>query len=383
MPYGIRMPTKHITSPEDLEMLAAALLYDEYSCRKHTTKLQVEIAKALEISQPKVSGLVTRARSEGWLQTRFVKERLSRKIRELVRQRANRKNEELLRKLKAYHKNIRQVSVLPCTGSREEREIEFGLAAAPLVRELLDNAHLVGVTRGPDLRFLLNGMEKGVLRPITNAPRFIPLCGEILSEHIQDDSSAVLVSRLRRLVEKGARPNSELDRLTLIAVPAFIPCYDPEKEAVLRDYVNHIVGYRTVFKGTADTPAIVEQLDMILTSAGGRHNKPGWVEEISAATGLSKEVVVECCFGQMGGATIERKKLSKEQKRLVRAWTGVQQEHFARCANAAAQDASKVGVVLLNIGLEHVEATLECVKRGFVNHLIVDYEFGEELRAQN
>ena len=54
-------------------------------------------------------------------------------------------------------------------------------------------------------------------------------------------------------------------------------------------------------------------------------------------------------------------------------------EHILRCAQAAARDHSRVGVVVLAMGAAKAHIILESVRAGLITELIIDHDLAHAL----
>lgn len=140
---------------------------------------------------------------------------------------------------------------------------------------------------------------------------------------------------------------------------------------------------------------MVDQLDMILTSAGPASNPLGYglgkvfleADDIShfgsdAAEGLQKLIL-----GDISGVCIPHSDLNAEETERLgsinKRWTGVRFEHLKSCAERAVSGPEKKpGVVVVARGKAKASIVHELLKVGLINNLVIDLELEEELERQ-
>jgi len=130
---------------------------------------------------------------------------------------------------------------------------------------------------------------------------------------------------------------------------------------------------------------LVEHLDAILTSVGSK-DQPGrfWSGEFFRQGDIDLSKLRRGAFGDLGGAFIINPAANKADREYVEAvnrrWTGVKETHFRRCALRAREN-NLPGVTVLAVGAVRAEIVLQCVKRGLVNHLVLDSDCAEKLAS--
>lgn len=378
---------------DEIDALAAAYLYD----KKNTVE---EIAHILSYAPATISRLLKKARADGYLvkEERFSEKELSDAEMEQVRQRAA--HSRLRKRLGeiVIHNPGMRVPVLHefPSGSKDDssegwdrRLLEFGRRAAPVVRQLLLQSTLCGVSWGATIGNVVYALPRVPVRPYrtADAVSVIPLCGEPLGNMPIRFSSSTLAAELEKYLTGNDRK-----ALSLGMVPAFIP--DGFSKAELDGVwklIELVEAYQTIL-GKHDTAQqkqrpLVEQLDMVLTSVGPSDRLLGYGSSKLIQTGkLNREELQDLVFSDISGVLISRSGLSKaDQAKLNRVnerWTGIRLEHLLDCAKRAATSDSKKklpGVVVIAIGKSKAHFLLETIKLGLINHLILDYDLEEEL----
>ena len=380
------MGRKKRTQPRDvvLEAQAAAWLYSQGND-------QARIGAVLGVSQGEVSRLLGVARREGWLQMRCelpagavgAVEQLvfagRRELGERLAREAERHGAAPVRELRIFHSGSEATD----PAGWDARLQRFGRLAAGRVQELLPRLRLAGVTWGKTIARLVDGLRQlNPQPPRLPAPvQFVPLTGEPLTYPDPETSSSTLAHRLSEIVNGAAQPFH-----SLAAVPAFIPAkFAPQSRKTIRDFIAEIAGYRVIFEGTGKGAAapkpLVDRLDGIITGVGtvsagvsGR-----LLDDRLVAEGVTKDQVQERVIGDIGGVFLPRSARDGVVRGINDRWTGVRLEHIAGCAQAAARDGDRAGVVVVAIGRAKAPPLLECVRGGLINELIIDHDLAQAL----
>jgi len=271
---------------------------------------------------------------------------------------------------------------------------QLALLAAPLIRTLLLRSTLCGLTWG--------GMLEGVVAAIRDMHcavpwkykrqiQFIPLSGEPLGAEPSSFSSSNLARDLGLLAN-----GDKYDAPSLAMVPAFVPdgFRKYEKEGVWR-LIELVQAYLDIFgpheNGSADTRRTARStpkaltLDMILTSVGS-HDKPlGFgLGILFDNMNIKYHVLKSLLAAEVGGVCIPRQDLTRAQREQLHtvqtSWTGLRLEHLEACARRGADPLKgPPGVVVVSGGTNRTNAVCELIRRGLVNHLIVDDVLADEL----
>jgi hypothetical protein len=174
-------------------------------------------------------------------------------------------------------------------------------------------------------------------------------------------------------------------------VPAFIPEGFTEQE--LRgvwNLIGLVKSYDQIFGQQNSEKSLAKSLDMILTSVGPAERPLGFGKGILFETGsVTFEDLCRIVIGDIGGVCFERPDLSDQEKQMLRdveaRWTGLRKDHLVACAARARRYADLLaappGVVIISGGRERAQFIYEIVKRGLVNHLIIDDELEKEMEA--
>lgn len=358
-----------------------------------------EIADLLGITPVAVSRHLKLARKELYLRNEivFVQENVSADEMMKVRQRVTRQAlENRLNELAYSHGTMRKLSlrIFPCGPCRDDQERmrKLGADAALLVRQLLLRSKSCGVTWGGMLKGVVDGL-RGLHIPGRWAGQediqCIPLSGEPLGEERASFSSSSLAHDLGTILN-----GDQYDAPSLAMVPAFIPdrFFKHEKEGVWR-LIKLVKSYKKIFgprtngaaASSAGTGGMAQRLGMLLTSVGS-HEKPlGFgigvlFKEMKISSSLLRSLIV----AEVGGVLIPRDDLSRAQRKLLdtvqSSWTGLGLRDLEECARQGSDPFSgPPGVVVVSGGKDRAVVVCELVKRGLINHLIIDEVLAEEL----
>jgi DNA-binding transcriptional regulator LsrR (DeoR family) len=377
-----------------VEMLAAAFLAGEGRRNK-------DIANMLGIDAVTATRHLVRAQKDYLRkQVRFLHYKVPPKLMEKVRQRVTRQAlQDQLKQMAKRHGQDREVClrVFNCGRCRDDRERmeKLGAAAAPLVRVLLRRAKSCGVTWGGMLKNVITGLhDLPFPAPWTKEPiEFIPLSGEPLGKQRSSFSSSSLARDLGIIVN-----GDQYDAPSLAMVPAFIPdgFRRHERDGVWK-LIELVRSYDDIFgphhsNGDGEPHAArraprAKRLDMILTSVGS-HDKPlGFgrgvlFDKMSVSYDQLKSLIV----AEVGGVCIPRANLSPEESdqlaTVETSWTGLNLGHLAACATRGGDPLKgPPGVVVVSGGKGRGAVICELLKRGLINHLIIDDVLAKELKG--
>jgi DNA-binding transcriptional regulator LsrR (DeoR family) len=215
--------------------------------------------------------------------------------------------------------------------------------------------------------------------------RAIPLAGDPLHLINQDNqvfSGSALAGKLETAFTGGKRP----DLPSLNGVPAYISkalMSDKKKASVLWDFIRNIPGYKRIFgKG-----GYVHDLDTVLTGVGVMAINPvhtaTFIREREAQEGPAFEKARPYILGDFAGWVLPRPGLKAPASELVaelnQGWTGISLEQLKHVA-AKTKSKSAPGVIAVAFGTEDKSGILrETIKRGLINHLIVDEKLAGQL----
>jgi DNA-binding transcriptional regulator LsrR (DeoR family) len=382
------------TEESTIDMIAAAYLAAE-------GRRQQEIAYILGITPVAVSRHLAKARKKYLrYQVNFLHHEVPVGLMDKVRQRVSRQAlEDQLNHLADRHGQDRKLSlrVFPCGPCEDDRERmqKLASAAAPLIRTLLLRSRSCGLTWGGMLKRCVTGLRNLSYPPpwTKETIQFIPLSGEPLGRERASFSSSSLARDLGIIVN-----GDQYDAPSLAMVPAFIPdgFQKYEKDGVWK-LIELVKSYHEIFgphrNGSAGAPAakraapLAMGLDMILTSVGSHDRPLGFGRGVLFdKMSVSYEELKSLIVAEIGGVCIARQNLSPQRLEqfdtVQKSWTGLSLEHLEACARRGT-DLLKgpPGVVVVSGGTKRAAGVCELIKRGLVNHLIVDEILAAELEA--
>jgi DNA-binding transcriptional regulator LsrR (DeoR family) len=378
----------------DVEMLAVAYLAGERTKPK-------EIASTLGINAVAVSRHLQRARKHFLREdVYFIHDSVPRHVMDEVRQRVtNKKLQDQVNELAKRNGIQREISVRVFTcgtcANDLERMAKLGKLAAALVRNLLLRSKSCGVTWGGSLNGVVMGLRDLPFPPpwTDREIQCIPLSGEPLTTERASYSSSNLARDLGIIVN-----GDKYDAPSLAMVPAFVPDVfgNLERKGVWR-LIELVEAYTNIFgphkngnaipQGTKRTAPLAQSLDLILTSVGSRDKPLGFgqgrlFDKISVSARELKSLIV----AEVGGVCIQRDNLSDDQltqfETIQTSWTGLCIQHLEACAQRGS-DLLKgpPGVVVVSGGKGRATVICELIKRGLINHLIIDEVLAGELES--
>lgn len=289
-----------------------------------------------------------------------------------------------------------EINLLP--GSRQD----YHTAAAGVVGALLRKSHVIGVTWGRTLNWVIDELKSTErVRGATRQARVIPLCPEPMAlfdgERQTDLSSTSLAQTLQALI--APQMNEKLPHLT--GIPACFPTnlsrrfQSREVRAVFQELS---VDYMRIFGPDRDAPdngrslkgqgSLVSLMDLVLTGGGiiddgpqSRRTGTFIRERLSLErdeSGRSKllDELRAAVVGDLAGLLIPRDGISTRQQKLVhdlnRGWLGVTEEHLHDCVQRCHASGAP-GVVLFATGRKG-PLIREVVRRGLVSRVVIDEE---------
>jgi hypothetical protein len=317
--------------------------------------------------------------------------------------------------------------------SWDDAVVAWGKTVAEPIFKVISRAHSIGICWGRQIRSVVNGIKElnPPKRGEKDAAIVAPMWGQRLTLYTQRGDTVfknhVDLSSNQLAADLASALNSDdLDKYKY-----YMPVFDliPVNEAVLRlkkppssmeglhDYwrkeglcgseideeTEDVVFPRTLRK-------IFEESIDVYNDVFGSNNKDAFankMEAVIASVGASGhrafsptkdygnipwEWLEECVLGDIGGVFLPKpdKELPKGRDKAVVAWqckqlsyywTGVSEDHLAKCAKRArARRGGPPGVIVLAVGARRAKVTLECMKKNIINHLVVDTGHAEELR---
>src|SRR5271167_1442262 len=377
---------------KEVEILATAYLAGEGRRNK-------DIAPILGVTEVAVARNLAKARKKYLrYQVSFLHHKVSRNLMEKVRQRVTRQSlQDQLNRMADCNGHGRTLflRVFPCGPCRDDRErmLKLGAAAALFIRQLLLRSKTCGLTWGGMLQRVVTGLRDLPFPPpwTKETIQFIPLSGEPLGRERASFSSSSLARDLGIIVN-----GDQYDARSLAMVPAFIPdgFKEHERDGVWK-LIELVQSYDDIFgphpDGSAKPPAtkgtlpLAQRLDMILTSVGSHDRPLGFgrgvlFDRMTVTYDTLKSLIVAA----VGGVCIPRENLkraeSKQMEKVQTSWTGLRPEHLEECARRGTDPLKgPPGVVVISGGVKRAAAICELIKRGLVNHLIIDEVLAEEL----
>lgn len=215
--------------------------------------------------------------------------------------------------------------------------------------------------------------------------QFILLCGEPLGNSPTRFSSSNLASQLDVLINGGTRIP-----LSLAAVPALIPKDFSRAEVnAIRKLISRVDAHREIFGGpnqeSARRECLIDNVDTILTSIGSSATALAFGDdEFVKTAGITREDLQKLVIGDIGGVLFPRPHLGAGEQaaldQIVARWTGITEKHIKYCIDRARHDKTP-GVIVVAIGESKATIVYECVKRGLVNHLVIDQDLAKKLES--
>lgn len=385
---------------DELDLLTAAFMAGEGAKQAH-------IAQVLGLSQAVISRLLHEAEKEGYLhrELRFVHERITPQQHAQILEKVSRKElaERLARLTPPHARHRPPILRVFLSDSSEPGPAAFARQAAPYVRQLIARSQICGIAWGGMLWHLCNALRDLNLPAPWAAHdiRFVPLSGEPLGDEPLPFSSSILASEFDRIGNARKTPETSDSRprpLYLGAIPAFVPKADTEEERkAFWKFLSLSESYAKIFGAHRDAtapppsaePPLAWRLDTILTSTGPKARALGFGKEGSI---LPKDVPGDLrnwIVGDIGGVCLPEANLRPtEEEQLLEVtnrWTGLTLEQLTACAQKA-RLADPVrghpGVVVISSGEARVEIIEAVVRRGLVNHLIIDQPLAEALNRK-
>ena len=264
----------------------------------------------------------------------------------------------------------------------DDRLSRFAARAAPTLLELLPTGQRIGVSFGTTIGVCIEALASAAARARARTPRelmVIPTSGEPLGGAKAPFASTDLAEHLREIL--GGPHVPSLRGMAPVIPEKFYGYTHAAGFAHMRCYTS----YKTIF-GDSSTEGLVDELDTVLTSAGGfgEHYhafQNGVVENL----GFTREQVGEVAEGDICGVLMGKNEgLTKAQEKMLdglrKLWTGIRLEHLRRIS-ANARDHQHPGVILCALGANKADIVQAVVCREkLVNHLIIDETLAARLQ---
>lgn len=264
----------------------------------------------------------------------------------------------------------------------------FNAAAADTVITHVLEASVLGVAWGRAVAAVVDGLDAAFptaprgRRPDSPPLHAIPVCGEPLrvATTLHEFSSSLLATRIGEIF------NLERPRVpSLAGVPAYIPrkLGDAARRTV-RAFFGEVPDYRAV----VGEDGLLTKMDTLLTGIGvpdaaGAGDPHGvFVAERTVSEGLTSAEMARLVYGDLAGVLIPRRDLSAGEVATVQSlndgWTGLRLEDIERCAREA-NERGHGGVIVISQHGRKRNLVRELVRRGLVNHLVIDEQLDDEL----
>ena len=363
----------------DLNVKAAAFLYS-------MGRTQKEMAAELGVSQPTVSRLILDAKHQKFLTTEL---KLSDEDRRRVEAILYPEYELLKDRIRLVAEaayvpppaTIRVFSAgrLPPDGVATplNRETFASFVATHIIAQM-KQMRLVGITWGKTLASVVHAVveeHRGELPGLKIA--FFPLCGESVDFSVNEYSASTHAARLSKFVGEEGNASS------LGSTPARIPAkYASLEPHGVREFIQESKAYRRIF---LDADASVNDLDAILATAGAIYKDATdhFMADLISREGISADELGKWTIGDVAGVFLPRRDLLREHAERIESinarWTGVSLKQIRQCADRARKRPDCLGVVLPVIGHSKAEITIEAIRLGLVNHLIVDHDLADAI----
>lgn len=356
---------------------------------------QTDISEILGVSQAVVSRMLRETKGKYWFHsTKFLSDSLDDATLQTVLQRIGKNklaeaiSAEVLRRSGGRRRGpvLRVFSAGSRNATDWERMAALSRNAAPHVWELLLQSRSCGVTWGSMLWNLVSTL-RGLTLARPSPPRqidCIPLSGEPLGYNPTTFSSSSLAAELGRIVN-----GDNYHARSIAMVPAFIPDgFSATELKGVWKLIGLVPSFKEIFGPSVDGgnrgDGLVDHLDMILTSVGPANKVLGFGNGRLFATGrVTIDRLQHLVIGDMGGVCFPRADLNQQEKRELGSvegrWTGLKMEHLKGCAERAAADTTKPGVVVVSGGAARAEFIYKALD--VISHLFIDEALATELEG--
>jgi len=389
--FGMNIPArrKRMTTDETLSLSDSKLLKFKVAVLASQGLRQKHIIERLGFKQPTISKKYKEALDEGLIEVPPPVWRGSARVYREV--------DRLLHPLDDLHESL-------CGLSREaERLLEVRILENPLdalsrgegkgrnefarrvaeylLEERLPRDGVVGAAWGGTLLDVARAVEAHLKRPPEGWEElfFVPICGDPPEVDRWPHRSAASIAAS---LETALTGRTEFEH-SFSSVSGCIPeGFSGDRAETIRAFFRTFPGYRAVFgAGRSDRGALIKELEGMLTSIATNEASSEaditWLDAASTAAGVSAEDLAGASVGNIGGLFVEHRDASAADRRLVERvnsrWTGFRFDHMERCARAAASDPERLGVVVIaGRHASQAPTALECVRRGYVNRLLLD-----------
>lgn len=265
--------------------------------------------------------------------------------------------------------------------SWDDRLSRFAERAAPTLREILAGGRRIGVSFAATIGVCIEALASSA-HEHTGQPRdliVVPTSGEPLGGAKATLASTDLAERLSEILGGSDVPS-------LRGIPPIIPeKFAGQIHASGLGFLRCYRSYKKIF-GDCDTKGLVDELDTVLTSAGGfGEHYHAFQNEVVENPKFTRERVGEVAEGDICGGLVRKNgHLTKAQEKTLEAlrdlWTGIRLEHLERIS-ANARDNGHPGVILCALGASKADIALTVTCRDkLVNHLLIDETLATRLQ---
>ncbi len=384
------MPSKLFKSAEDEKLATLAIVH-----LRSRGILQSKIPDYLpnEISQPYVSKILSKAKSDGILDMRPTINMKNVKASDWERMKEHYfPQRNLGEKLDKWTpKGIRKPALHVYHSNSLE---DFCSVASDALMDLLKFSTNVGILGGLTVFKLLDRYRAHISPRKGHNLNFTPLSGTctytIHQAKEQYATSPIAAAFNEMFSHRGYEEPS------LTGVPAYIS--SSENLKAIKAYVQKIPGYLEIF-GADEAPnksCRINKLDTIITGIGTTSIKEDEKPKSTIGEFLRERLAQEgsdvlpvsslsaISNGDIGGHLIEPtdKTLNRDQKSLLKkmnaGWTGLQSQHLSKTALRASKKKGP-GVIVTAYEKSKAKAIRDAIKHGFTNTLIISSRLADEL----
>jgi DNA-binding transcriptional regulator LsrR (DeoR family) len=254
------------------------------------------------------------------------------------------------------------------------------------VAELLTGELIVGTMWGMTINKIISGLSRHTRPRHRYNLKAIPLAGDplfLLNLGNQRYSASALAADL----EVALMGETDPELPTLYGVPAYVSrqlMRGDDRASVVDEFIHSIPGYLSIF----GAGGYVHKIDAVLTSVGvfsanHPHKAAAFIRERGVQNPADKPRMEAAILGDFAGNLIPKPGLNASDREFVeslnKGWTGISLDQLLQIARKA-KTTSRPGIVTIAHSAEE-KATLlsEALRRGLINHLIVDELLATEL----
>ncbi len=226
--------------------------------------------------------------------------------------------------------------------------------------------------------------DVGETLPTLEPIAFLPARGELHHAPLKQISPTFLAASLNEIVNAGSG-----DTHALTTIPAIVPQITAKdvRRIVPKGADMNVSQAREFIRNYYTTRKEFVKVfpharpfwpDGFMTSVGSSDTMSSWTEECIAAGGVDRKAIVECAYGDIAGVFVAKKGYERQVESWNARWIGATAEDISRCAESGRRQ-NRVGVVLCARDPAKARTVYECLRKGWVNELIVSVDLGCEL----